>query len=51
MREVTRARFSKVERLERDDWVYQLVLRSTDDLDDELHSWLTEAYLVGQHRG
>jgi hypothetical protein len=47
-RAVTSERFTKVEHIGRRDWVYQLVLRSEADLDDELHRWLEEAYRVGQ---
>lgn len=47
-RQVSSTRFLKVEHLERDDWVYQLLLRSESDLDGELHGWLAEAYRVGQ---
>jgi hypothetical protein len=42
------ARFTKIEHIQRQDWVYQLLLRSEADLDGELHRWLTEAYRVGQ---
>ncbi|MGZ5398192.1 MAG: DUF5655 domain-containing protein [Mycobacterium sp.] len=49
-RAVVNARFTNVEHLGREDWVYQLVLRSEDDLDDELHRWLEEAYRVGLQR-
>ena len=41
-------RFTKVEHIERQDWVYQLLLRSEAHFDDELHGWLKEAYEVGQ---
>jgi hypothetical protein len=47
-RAVSRARFTRVEHLERHDWIYQHVLRSEADLDNELHGWLQEAYEVGQ---
>ena len=49
-REVRSDRFTKVEHIERRDWVYQLLLRSAADLDDELHGWLREAYEVGQQQ-
>jgi hypothetical protein len=49
-RTVSSKRFIKVEHIERRDWVYQLLLRSEADLDDELRVWLTEAYQVGQQR-
>ena len=35
-RAVRSQRFTKVEHIERQDWVYQLLLRSEADLDDEL---------------
>ena len=47
-RPVSSGRFTKVEHIERQDWVYQLLLRSEADFDDELHGWLNEAYEVGQ---
>lgn len=46
-REVRSDRFLRVEHLERRDWVYQLLVRDESDLDDELRSWLEEAYRVG----
>ena len=49
-RSVSSERFIRVEHIERDDWVYQLLLRSEADLDDELRGWLEEAYLVGQQQ-
>jgi Domain of unknown function (DUF5655) len=49
-RAVSNERFLKVEHIERDDWVYQLLLRSEADLDDELRGWLEEAYSVGQQQ-
>jgi hypothetical protein len=36
-RAVNSTRFINVEHIERRDWVYQLLLRSEADLDDELH--------------
>jgi hypothetical protein len=47
-RAVSSGRFTKVEHIERRDCVYQLLLRSETDLDDELRGWLKEAYEVGQ---
>lgn len=49
-RRVDSDRFSRVEHLERDDWVYKLPLRSEADLDAELLAWLEEAYRVGRQR-
>jgi hypothetical protein len=43
-------RFVSVQHIERQDWVYQLLLRSEADLDDDLHGWLKEAYEVGQQQ-
>jgi hypothetical protein len=34
--------------LGRTDWVHHFVLRSEADLDDELRSWMREAYDVGR---
>lgn len=50
-RRVESKRFSRVEHLERDDWIYELAVRSEDDLDDELRGWLAEAYSVGLQQG
>jgi len=44
-------RFLHVEHVGGSDWVYQVLLRSPEDLDDELAAWLTEAYRVGQQDG
>ncbi|MCZ7536175.1 MAG: DUF5655 domain-containing protein [Acidimicrobiia bacterium] len=41
-------RFLRVENLGSHDWVYQVVVRSPADLDDELLAWLAEAYTVGR---
>lgn len=41
-------RFSKRELLGRSDWVYHFVLRDEDELDDEVRSWIREAYEVGR---
>lgn len=47
-RRIRSSRLARAEHLERRDWVYQVVVRTVDDLDDELRSWLAEAYRVGQ---
>lgn len=41
-------RFTKVELLGRSDWVHHFVLRSEEELDDELRGWMREAYDVGR---
>ena len=47
-RRIRSPRLARAEHLERRDWVYQVLVRTEDDLDDELRSWLAEAYRVGQ---
>ena len=47
-RRVDSTRFSKRELLGRSDWVYQFVLRTEDELDDEVRAWIREAYEVGR---
>ena len=47
-RKIRSPRFRKVEHLERTDWIYEFVLRSPDELDDEVRGWLREAYDVGR---
>ena len=47
-REIASERFLRVDHFGGKDWVYQVLLRTPDDLDDELGDWLTEAYRVGQ---
>jgi hypothetical protein len=34
--------------LGRSDHVYELPIRSVDDLDDQVRAWLCEAYVVGR---
>ncbi len=38
----------KAEHLEREDWIYRLPIRSSDDLDGEVRAGLCEAYRVGR---
>jgi hypothetical protein len=47
-RQIDSPRLTKVEHLGRSDWIYQFVLRSEDELDDEVREWLREAYDVGR---
>ena len=47
-RRVESPRFTKVELLGRTDWVHHFVFRSEDELDDEVRSWIREAYDVGR---
>ena len=47
-RPISSPRSTKVELLGRSDWVYQFVLRSEDELDDEVRGWIREAYEVGR---
>jgi hypothetical protein len=49
-RQIESPRFTKVELIPPNNWVYRLPLRSTDELDEELRGWLAEAYEVGQQR-
>jgi hypothetical protein len=49
-RTIESPRFSRIDHYPRNDSVYQLIVRSEDDLDDELHGWLEEAYRVGEQR-
>lgn len=46
-RRVESPRFPKVELLGRSDWVHYFVLRSEEELDEELRGWMREAYDVG----
>lgn len=46
-RRISSARL-KVQYLGRSDWVYELPIRSLEELDDEVRGWLGEAYLVGR---
>lgn len=39
------------EHLERNDHLYELRLRTADDIDDRVGGWLCEAYLVGRQEG
>jgi len=47
-RRIASPRLTKVEHLERADWIYEFVLRSPEELDDEVREWLREAYAVGR---
>jgi Domain of unknown function (DUF5655) len=47
-RRIESPRFTTVEHLGRSDWVYRFVVRSEEDLDDEVRSWIREAYKVGR---
>jgi len=47
-REIRSPRFSKVELLGKKDWVYRFVLREEHELDDEVRTWMEEAYEVGR---
>lgn len=47
-RRIDSPRFTKVEQLGRTDWIHHAVIRSEDDLDQELASWIGEAYNVGR---
>ena len=49
-RPVDNARFLRVERIPPNNYVYSLLLRGPEDLDDELRSWLREAYRVGNQQ-
>lgn len=40
-------RFTRVEHLERSDWIYSLRIESMEELDDEVQGWLCMAYEVG----
>lgn len=43
-------RFTRVQYLERRDWIYKLRVKSLEEMDDELQQWLCEAYQVGCQR-
>ena len=47
-RRIDSSRFTKVQHLGRNDWIYEFVLRSVDELDDEAAAWFREAYDVGR---
>jgi hypothetical protein len=47
-RRIESPRFTKVELVGRTDWIHHFVLRSEEELDDELRGWLREAYEVGR---
>jgi hypothetical protein len=47
-RRIASPRLTKIEHLERADWIYEFVLRSPEELDDEVREWLREAYDVGR---
>ena len=47
-RRVESSRFSKVELIGKQDWVYRFVLRDETELDDEVRGWIREAYDVGR---
>jgi hypothetical protein len=47
-RRIESPRFTKVELLGRTDWVHHFVLASEAELDEELRSWMREAYDVGR---
>jgi Domain of unknown function (DUF5655) len=46
-RPIASPRFLRVEHIPPGDWVYSLLLRSPEELDPELETWLREAYRVG----
>jgi hypothetical protein len=47
-RRVDSPRFTKVEHLERDDWLYTFRVTDPAELDDEVRGWMREAYDVGR---
>ena len=49
-RRIASPRLTKIEHLERADWIYEFLLRSPEELDDEVREWLREAYDVGRQR-
>jgi hypothetical protein len=49
-RRIESPRFTKVEHLGRDDWIYTFRVTSPDELDDEVLGWMREAYDVGLQR-
>jgi hypothetical protein len=46
-RRIDSPRFLRVELIPPRDWVYQFKLRDAAELDDEVRSWIEEAYQVG----
>jgi Domain of unknown function (DUF5655) len=46
-RRLASPRFLRVEHIPPGDYAYQLLVRSPEDLDEELATWLREAYRVG----
>jgi len=48
VREIKSPRFSRVEFLAPRYWLYHFKIRSLSDLDDEVKSWMQEAYRVGR---
>lgn len=49
-RKVDSPRFTKVEFIPRDNWIYTTCVTSPEDLGDEVLGWLKEAYRVGEQR-
>jgi hypothetical protein len=49
-RRIESPRFTRVEHLERNDWIYTFRVRSPEELDDEVRGWLRESYDVGSQR-
>jgi hypothetical protein len=47
-RRIESSRFSKVEFIPPNNWIYSFPVRSPEDLDDEVRGWLAEAYRVGR---
>jgi len=47
-RRIRSPRLRRAEHLDRNDWIYELLVTSPDQLDRELHEWIREAYLVGR---
>ncbi len=47
-REVHHQRLRRVDHVGGSDWVYETLLRDESDLDDDLSTWLAEAYAVGR---
>jgi Domain of unknown function (DUF5655) len=47
-RRIDSPRFTKVKRLGRSDHLHHVVIRSEEDLDQELAGWIGEAYEVGR---
>lgn len=49
-RRIENPRFTKVEHLGHDDWIYTFRVTSPEELDDEVLGWMREAYDVGLQR-